>query len=105
MALAEHFPEETRTKYGHLHNGYLHVLLSFGAVGFIFLIVSAVAVFKRIRLAASPDLYIFAAYGGLFFLVLNLFESFVKYSTGHYALAIILAGGYSQYLSKTLRAQ
>lgn len=99
IPMAEHFPDDIRTSFGHLHNGYLSILLGFGAVGFIFIVICSIAVYKRIRLAASPDLYAFAFYGGIFFLVLNLFESFTKYWSGHLALALILAGGYSQYLA------
>ena len=106
IPMAEHFPDDIKTRgFGHLHNGYLSNLLGFGAVGFIFIVICGIAVFKRIRLAASPDLYAFAFYGGIFFLLLNLFESFTKYWSGHLALALILAGGYSQYLASNAQQQ
>ncbi len=95
------FPEDAKGT-GHLHNGYLEILLGFGAVGFIFVCVFWVVLLRRIRFAASDDLYAFALYSGIFFLVLNMFESFFIYSSGEFALALFMAGGYSQYLSRSL---
>jgi O-antigen ligase len=88
--------------YGHLHNGYLEIVLGFGAVGFIFVCILWVVLLRRIKLAASEDLYAFALYSSIFFLVLNLFESFFIYWSGEFSMALFMAAGYCQYLARSL---
>jgi O-antigen ligase len=106
IRLAERFPDSIQAVgYGHLHNGYLEILLGFGAVGFVFVCVLWVVLLKRIKLAASKDLYAFALYGSIFFLVLNLFESFFIYWSGEFAMALFMAGGYCQYLASSLGSE
>jgi O-antigen ligase len=106
ILLAERFPDSIQAVgYGHLHNGYLEILLGFGAVGFVFVCVLWVVLLKRIKLAASKDLYAFALYGSIFFLVLNLFESFFIYWSGEFAMALFMAGGYCQYLASSLGSE
>lgn len=102
IRLAEHFPDDVKAKYGHLHNGYLEILVGFGVVGFAFICVLWGVLLKRIKLAASPDLYAFALYSSIFFLFLNLFESFFTYSSGEFAISLFMAGGYCQYLARSL---
>ena len=102
IKLADHFPEHIRTSFGHLHNGYLEILLGFGAVGLIFLGIFWGVLLSRIKLAASDDLYAFALYGSVFILVLNLFESFFVKSSGVFAISLFMAAGYSQYLARSL---
>lgn len=101
IQLAAHFPDDMKI-YGHLHNGYLELALGFGVVGLAFVFVLWIVTLRRIRLAASSDLYAFALYGSVFFLVMNLFESFFFYWSGEFALALFMAGGYSQYLARSL---
>ena len=102
IRMADHFPPHIRTSFGHLHNGYLEILLGFGAVGFVYLCVLWVVLLRRIKQAADTDLYAFALYSSVFFLVLNLFESFFVKSSGEFAVTLFMAAGYSQYLAKNL---
>jgi O-antigen ligase len=102
IKLADHFPKRIRENFGHLHNGYLEVLLGFGAVGFVFLCFLWIVLLRRIKFAASTDLYAFALYGTVFFLVLNMFESFFVKWSGEFAVSLFIAAGYSQYLAKSL---
>ena len=106
IRLSESFPDYidgvTKAEFGHLHNGYLEILLGFGVIGFVFLCVHWAVLLKRINLAASKELHAFALYGSIFFLILNIFESFFIYWSGEFALALIMAGGYSQYLARSL---
>jgi O-antigen ligase len=102
IRLADHFPAEVRTSFGHLHNGYLEILVGFGAVGFFYLCILWIVLLRRIKLAADKDLYAFALYSSVFFLVLNLLESFFVKSSGEFAVTLFMAAGYSQYLAKTL---
>jgi hypothetical protein len=57
-------------------SGYLKILIGFGAVGFILLCILWAVLLRRIKFTADKDLYAFALYGGVFFLVMNLFEPF-----------------------------
>jgi len=103
IQLAERFPDDIKKAgFGHLHNGYLEILLGFGAVGFVFVFVLWVVLLKRIKLAASNDLYAFALYSSIFILVLNMFESFFIKSSGEFAISLFMAGGYCQYLARSL---
>ena len=103
IQLSERFPEEIKNAgFGHLHNGYLEILLGFGVVGLVFVCILWIVLLRRIRLAASDDLYAFVFYSSILFLVMNLFESFFIYSSGEFAMAIFMAAGYCQYLAKRL---
>lgn len=103
IPLGERFPDNFKEAgWGHLHNGYLEILLGFGAVGFVFVCVLWVVLLRRIKLAACNDLYAFALYSSIFFLVLNMFESFFIYWSGEFAISLFIAAGYCQYLAKSL---
>lgn len=102
ISQADHFPEDIKNRFGHLHSGYLELLLGFGAIGLVFVVVFWIVVLKRIRLAASRELYAFAFYGSALFLVMNLFESLFFYWSGLFAMSLFLAAGYSQYLARNL---
>ena len=102
IQLAESFPDDIKAKFGHLHSGYLEILVGFGAVGFFYLCIFWVVLLRRIKLAASRDLYAFALYSSVLFLVMNLFESFFIKWSGVFAISLFMAAGYSQYLAKSL---
>ena len=102
IQLSDRFPDDIKAKFGHLHNGYLEILIGFGAVGFIFICILWGVLLRRIKLAASKDLYVFALYSTIFILVLNMFESFFVKSSGVFAISLFMAAGYSQYLAKSL---
>ena len=105
IQLSDRFPDDIKARFGHLHNGYLEILVGFGAVGLIFLCILWVVLLKRIKLAASKDLYAFALYSSVFILVLNMFESFFVKSSGEFAISLFMAAGYSQYLAKSLNGE
>ena len=103
IQMGERFPDSFKAiGFRHLHNGYLELLLGFGIPGLIFLCVVWIVLLRRINAAASRDFYNFALYGGVFFLIMNIFESFLFYWSGEFALALIMAGGYCQYLASSL---
>ncbi len=103
IQLSERFPDNVKAiGYGHLHNGYLEILLGFGAVGFVFVCILWVVLLRRIKFAANKVLYAFALYSSIFFLAINMFESFFIYWSGEFAIALFMAGGYSQYLAMNL---
>jgi O-antigen ligase len=102
IQLGGRFPKHLKARFGHLHNSYLEILLGTGAVGFIFLCLLWGVQLRRIKLAANKELYAFALYGSAFFMVVNMFESFVFYWSGPFAMSLFMAGGYSQYLVRSL---
>ena len=71
-------------------------------MGFVYLCILWIVLLRRIKQAADKDLYAFALYSSVFFLVLNLFESFFVKSSGEFAFTLFMAAGYSQYLAKNL---
>jgi hypothetical protein len=83
-------------------NGYLKILIGFGAVGFILLCILWAVLLRRIKFTAAKDLYAFALYGSVFFLVMNLFESFFIKSSDVFSMSLFIAAGYSQNLAKSL---
>lgn len=101
IALSDRFPDELK-HYGHLHNGYLELLLAYGVTGLVFVGLLWWVLLRRIRAAADRPWYRFAFYGSLFFLVVNGFESFFFYWSGIFAFALLMAGGYSRYLATRL---
>ena len=105
IRLSESFPEDIKLIFGHLHNGYLEIAIGYGLVGIIFVCILWIVVLKRIRLAADRDIYAFTLYSAIFFLVLNLFESFFIYSSGEFVMALFFAAGYSQYLARNMNGE
>lgn len=103
IQLGGRFPDDIKNVgFEHLHNGYLEIVLGFGIVGFVFLGMLWIVLLRRIKSAASRDFYTFALYGSVFFLVMNMFESFFIYWSGEFAMSLFMAGGYSQYLARSL---
>ena len=102
IRMSERFPDDLKAQFGHLHNGYLEIMIGFGIVGFLYLCALWIVLLRRINLAADKDLYAFALYSSIFFLVFNMFESFFVKSSGEFAVSLFMAAGYSQYLAKTL---
>jgi hypothetical protein len=80
-------------------------LIGFGAVGFFYLCFLWVVLLRRIKLAADKDIYSFVFFGSVFFLVLNMFESFFVKSSGVFAMSVFMAAGYSQYLAENMDAR
>jgi hypothetical protein len=71
----------------------------------IFVCILWIVLLKRIKLAADRDLYAFAFYGSVFFMVVNIFESFTIKSSGVFGMTLFMAAGYSQYLAKNMDAK
>ena len=102
IQMSDRFPDSIKATFGHLHNGYLEILIGTGFLGLIFITALMIALLKRIKSVSENHFYPIAFYGTVFFLVLNLFESFFFYWSGQFALSVIMAAGYSQYLAKQL---
>lgn len=99
---SDRFPDHIKDRIGHLHNGYLELLLGYGIIGFVFLFSLLYLLLMRIKSSSNGQLLAFTYFATIYFLVLNMFESFFFYWSGIFAFSIIMAGGYSQYLSVQL---
>ena len=102
IRLADNFPEDVKERFGHLHNGYLEIAVGFGFPGLIFLGVYWAVLLSRTRQSAEPVLYRFVFYSSVFFLVMNVFESFFVKTSGEFAVAVFMAAGYCRYLANSL---
>lgn len=85
--------------YGHLHSSYLDTLVNFGFAGLLVLLGLLYWLNSRVMLAwrqasISDDFLWFWLAFLLYWLVLNMFESYMYYQTGNYAFALI-CGGYA----------
>jgi len=99
---SDKFDETIKSRLGHLHNSYLELLLAFGLIGFIFTFLLWFTILSNIRKSADGELFFFSLYGSIFVFVVSVFESFLFYWSGIFVISILMAGGYSQHLAKTL---
>jgi O-antigen ligase len=93
-------PTTIRSHFGHFHNSYLELWLSYGvAAPLIFIGILGllgwrlIAAFRRGLLAA--DFAIFGLGWLTFYAVVNLFESYIDYRTGTYLMFIVGGALYS----------
>lgn len=94
------FSERFKETYNHLHSSYLQVVLEVGLIGagFLLALITLVgrACIKAFQRGDMPlDVFLF---GGLFFafwLVVNIFESYIIFPTGTYVVAIVTGFLYS----------
>jgi len=90
--------------FGHLHNSYFETLYAHGLIGTgllgALIVWIGIATWRCFRTGNMPlDVFVFAfSYFG-FWLVINMFESYIIYSTGQYMNALIVGFIYTFYLS------
>lgn len=94
------FSDAFKKNYNHLHNSYLQVLLEIGLIGAAFIaglmILIGRACIKSYQHHSMPlDVFLFSWVFFIFWLVVNIFESYVIYSSGTYLIAIITGFFYS----------
>lgn len=95
-------------EFGHLHNSYLDVLVQYGIFGlavmlslFGWLVYITIITWRAKQM--SNDMFLFCCGFMAYWLVANMFESFMFYSTGRYLLNILAAGMLAEYTMRTLR--
>lgn len=112
---SEQLPEHVRRKFGHLHNTYLDLLAQHGIAGlaillslFGWLIWAAVQAWRSGHM--PRDVLLFC--GGFlpYWLITNVFESFMFYSTGRFIFTLVASGVFAHYAmhyhaSKTVAAR
>ncbi|MCQ4311292.1 O-antigen ligase family protein [Pseudomonas stutzeri] len=94
------FSHDFKKKFNHLHNSYLQVLVEVGLIGAAFIVVLTAllgrACVRSYQRHAMPlDVFLFAWAFFIFWLVVNLFESYIIYPSGTYLVAIVTAFFYS----------
>lgn len=92
------FSESFKQEYNHLHNSYLQTLVEIGLIGAMFIVVLITlvgrATIKAYQKKQMPlDVFLFAWTFFIFWLVVNLLESYIIFPTGTYLVGII--GGFT----------
>lgn len=99
------FSDTFKKTFNHLHNSYLQVLVEIGLVGAVFIVgimmIIGRACIKSYKNQAMPlDVFLFSWTFFLFWLVINIFESYIIYPSGTYLIAVIAGFIYSFCIGK-----
>lgn len=91
-------------RLNHFHNSYVDFALSYGLFGLGFIVFIFLWVNRRMYLLSkqNPSLkgvWFFTFYGSIYFMIVNITESYLLFGTGLYAMAVLLAPAYSLHLS------
>lgn len=94
---SSNLPEDIKQHFGHLHNSYLDLLVNFGVLGLLLLAALAYWMLSRClryyRAGLLPgSSLVFCLALAVFFAVINLFESYLFYHSGHLVMAIVGGG-------------
>ncbi|MFV8781254.1 O-antigen ligase family protein [Microbulbifer sp. SA54] len=94
---SENLPPEIKQRFGHLHNSYLDLLVSFGLLGLLLLaamaywFASRCIRYYRAGLLSGSNLT-FAFSFAVLFAIINCFESYLFFDSGRLLLAIVGGG-------------
>lgn len=90
-------PPELKPQFGHLHNTYLDITAQFGILGLAlyasllgWLILRLIKAFKSNAISLSVFLFGFSFF--IYWTIVNIFESYMLFSSGKYAFTIVCAG-------------
>ncbi|BES69904.1 hypothetical protein RE428_09220 [Marinobacter nanhaiticus D15-8W] len=105
---APYFDDWFKNQFGHLHNSYLEAAVSLGTVGLLLLLGLVVylgwAIIQAYRSGAMPrDAFIFSWTFFIFWLVVNCFESYIMFNTGHVITACVGGFLYHFYLKAEIK--
>ncbi|WP_168203122.1 O-antigen ligase family protein [Marinobacter fonticola] len=94
---APYFDDWFKNQFGHLHNSYLEAAVSLGTLGLLLLLGLVAylgwATIQAYRSGAMPrDAFIFAWTFFIFWMVVNCFESYIMFNSGHVITACV--GGF-----------
>lgn len=100
------FSKAFKKRFGHVHNSYLEVLVALGILGGLILLALTAWIgrctIQAYRSGAMPrDAFIFAWVFFSFWCVVNFFESYIMYNSGHVLNACI--GGFIYYFHMKTR--
>lgn len=94
-------PQQIKSDYGHVHNSYLELGLAYGLPGLLLLplVLSTLTyrLFAAWRIGSVPlDFTLFGLLALLFFLVVNVFESYIMYRSGYFFMLVVGGAIYSK---------
>ncbi|WP_280564202.1 O-antigen ligase family protein [Chromohalobacter sp. 48-RD10] len=97
MEQTEWLPDSVSQRFGHLHNTVLEVLVGYGLLGASVVALLAIWVARGTWLAwrggALPgDVALFGAGFFVFFMIANLFESYLAFWSGGYVFTLVMGG-------------
>lgn len=100
---SEKLPEWVKKDFGHLHNYPLEVQLSYGIFGTIWFITFYFYVFYHsysswINKNEPNEIFCFASLFIFYFLIANIFESYLSFWTGVYIFNLVCAGVFAAFL-------
>lgn len=86
-------PEFAREDYGHVHNGYLELLVQYGLIGFGLWLAAMAILIRQITSAMrahalDAGFAAFAASWPVYFLIVNVFESFTRFDSSTYVMFV-----------------
>lgn len=90
-------PDWFMAKTGHLHSTYVDTLVNFGLLGLaLFLAILGWTLIRAYQAwrqdYMSSEMFLFLIAFSIFWLTINLTESYMYYSTGQYAFALVIGG-------------
>lgn len=97
IAHSSMLPDWVKREFGHLHNYFLEVQLSYGLAGSLLLLALAGAIGRDCWLAwqaklMPTDVLVFGICFFVFWVIVNNFESYMSFSTGTFVFNIIVGG-------------
>ncbi|WP_236995502.1 O-antigen ligase family protein [Halomonas huangheensis] len=98
----EWLPEYTREHYGHLHNTFLEVFVSYGLMGVVLVATLAWwigrSTWRAWRKGVMPgDMVLFGAVFFIYWIIINQFEAYLSFWSGVYVHNIIVGGLITHY--------
>ncbi|WP_161940258.1 O-antigen ligase family protein [Aliivibrio fischeri] len=100
---SNNLPNKIKSKYTHLHNGHIELIISYGLLGVaLFLYIYTLIMYSSTFYKKNNEVLIISTMFILFFAIINCFESFLFFKTGEYMINIIFGGIYTFYLTHNL---
>lgn len=93
---SEYFSDAFKERFGHLHNSYLEILVEVGVIGAGFIVALIFLLgrssIRSYRQGIMPtDVFVFSWLFFVFWVVVNMFESYIAYPSGTCLVAIVAA--------------
>jgi O-antigen ligase len=97
-------PPSIKKQFGHFHNSIIEITLAYGLVGLaVFMLIAGVVGYRAWwawRRGLMPDdVFFFLGAFFIYWLIVNMFESYVIYTTGYYINALVGGAAYTFYLA------
>jgi len=95
-------PQQMKS-YGHFHSSYLDILIMFGVLGLAIYLLLLLSFISNVWLnflkeQLSLDFFLFFIAFLSFWIVVNVFESYMFFSSGTYVFSLIVGGGMTLFL-------